>query len=72
MALWDHNLPVLRKYLSSSSNPIYEVIDHGRVMEALDCPRKLHAREQLYGALAGAVWLEGSELPTRIEEKVRA
>ena len=65
---WETTLPVLRDYLASPTNPVYEILDHGRVMEALDGQTDLPLRQKnlLYGALGAAMWLGRAETAERV------
>jgi hypothetical protein len=67
-ANWESNMRVVADYLSARTNPIYEVLDRRRVLEAVEGRRELsiHGKEQLYGALAAAIWLGRQERPARI------
>jgi hypothetical protein len=61
--------PMLKRYISDRSNPIFEVVDYDATQRMLarstiDGPRL----RNLYGIATGAIWLTGQEQPLRLNQ----
>lgn len=69
MRLFDELRPVFASYLDEPSDPIFEVVDYGAIQRLMSRPTINGPQlRNLYGAVTGAIWLSGQELPVRLNQ----